>query len=138
MVEQPANRTGGDLVVDGTGLLARLVDAKPSTVPDLLAADLSSQLEKQGFRLAKGKADDAPVLRTEIRRWEPYSADYSTVTVDIDAALVEPGSGRELWSATRTGWMVRTSDARSRPDSFMIASATIAEALLAGWEPAGR
>lgn len=83
VVEEPVNRTGGDLVIEGPGLFSRLIGEHPSTVPGVLAEDLRAQLEYRGFRLGKGKEDDVPVLRTEIRRWEPYAADYTTVTVDI-------------------------------------------------------
>jgi hypothetical protein len=138
VVETPVNETGSDLVVAGPDPFARLIGEQPSTVPDVLGDELRTQLERRGFRLAEGTAGDAPVLRTQIRRWEPYAADYSMVTVDIDAALVEPGSGRTLWRATRTGWNVRTYDARSRADASMIASAAAAEALLAGWQPVAR
>ena len=94
-----------------------------------------ARLQYQGFRLGKGKEDDVPVLRTEIRRWDPYTADYAAVTVDIAVALIEPGSGRTLWSATRCGWNVRTIDAHSRGEAFRLASAAIAEAVFEGWQP---
>lgn len=136
VVEKPVNRTGGDLVVEGPGLFSRLIREQPSTVPDVLGEDLRAQLEYRGFRLGKGTEDDVPVLRTEIRRWEPFTADYSTVTVDIAVALIEPGSGRTLWSATRSGWSVPTIDARSRTEAFRLASAATAEALFEGWRPA--
>lgn len=136
VVEEPVNRTGGDLVVEGPGLFSRLIGENPSTVPDVLAEDLRAQLEYRGFRLGKGKKDDVPVLRTEIRRWDPYTADYAAVTVDVTVALIEPGSGRTLWSATRSGWKVRTIDAHSRGEAFRLASAAIAEALFEDWKPA--
>ncbi|MEO6029137.1 MAG: hypothetical protein ABIR79_19935 [Candidatus Binatia bacterium] len=100
----------------------------------MLAADFRVQLENQGFRIGTSE-DDIPVLRTEIRRWEPYSADYSMVTVDIDVALIEPGSGRKLWNATRTDWKVHTSNARSRGEASAIA---IAETFFSGWQPTAR
>jgi hypothetical protein len=134
VVEEPVNRTGGDLVVEGPGVFERLIGENPSSVPDVLAEDLRAQLEYRGFRLDKSK-EDVPVFRTEIRRWDPYTADYATVTVDIAVALIEPGSGRTLWSATRSGWKVRTIDARSRSEAFRLASAAIAEAVFEGWQP---
>lgn len=138
VVERPVNRTGSELVVEGPDPLARLIGENPSTVPDVLADALRTQLERKGYRLGVGKGDDVPVLRTEIRRWEPYAADYSMVTVDIDAALVEPGSGRTLWSATRNDWNVRTSNAGSRAEASTMASAAAAEVLLGAWQPAAR
>jgi len=135
-VEQPANRTGGDLVVDGPGLLQRVLRQETSTVPDLLAEDLRSVLTQQGFRVISGNPDDVPLLRTDIFRWQHYSADYSIVTVDLVASVVEPGSGRELWKAARSNWTVPTSAAGSRREASMAASSAIAEALLEGWLPA--
>jgi hypothetical protein len=105
------------------------------TVPDLLAEDLRKVLMQQGFSTPTS-GTDAPVLRTEIGRWEHYTATYETVTVDVVATLVEPASGRELWKAARNGWIVPTYNAGSRRDASMAASTAIAEALLEGWQPA--
>jgi hypothetical protein len=135
VVEQPANRTGDDLVVYGPGLLQRVLKDDIVSVPDLLAEDLRTVLRQRGFHVAR-PGDDAPVLRTEIRRWQHYPADYDTVTVDVTAALVEPASGRELWTASRADWVVPTYDAASRRDASIAASEAIAEALLEGWQPA--
>ena len=134
VVEEPVNRTGGDLVVEGPGLFSRLIGENPSTVPDVLAEDLRAELEYAGLPARQGQRGRVPVLRTEIRRWEPYTADYETVAVDIAVALVEPGSGRTLWSATRSGWDVRTIDARGRADASRLASAAIAAALFEDWQ----
>jgi len=135
-VEQPVNRTGEDLVVYGPGPLQRLLKLDTVTVPDLLAEDLRKVLARQGFRTPAPGTEGVPVLRTEIGRWEHYAANYETVTVDVVASLVEPASGRELWRASRTRWVVATYDAASRRDSSTAASMAIAEALLEGWEPA--
>ena len=135
-VEQPVNRTGEELVVYGPGLLQRVLKQDTVTVPDLLAEELRKVLMQQGFRAPTPGMEDAPVLRTEIGRWEHYTANYETVTVDVVASLVEPASGRELWRAARSGWVVATYDASSRRDSSLLASTAIAEALLEGWQPA--
>jgi hypothetical protein len=133
-VEKPANRTGDELIVYGPGLLQRLLKLDTATVPDVLAEDLRTTLSRQGFRLADPD-QDVPVLKTEILRWEPYAANYETVTVDLVATLVEPG-GRELWRAAPTGWVVSTNDAYSRHEASIVAAETVAEALLQGWKPA--
>ena len=135
-VEPPANRTGSDLVVDGPGLLQRVLKQDVATVPDLLAEDLRTALTRQGFRVVTPGTKDVPVLRTEILRWQPYAADYDTVTVGLVASLLEPGSGRELWKASRPDWVVATYGAGSRREATMAASAAIAEALVEGWQPA--
>jgi hypothetical protein len=134
-VDQPVNRTGDDLVVDGPGLLQRVLEQETSSVPDILAEDLRTVLTQQGFRVAQ-PGEDVPVLRMEIRRWQHYAADYQSVTVDVGASLVEPGSGRELWKASRADWVVSTYNAGSRREASIAASEAIAEALLEGWQPA--
>lgn len=135
-VAQPVNRTGDALVVDGPGLLQRVLKQDTVTVPDLLAEDLRKVLMQQGFSTPAPGMEGAPVLRTEIGRWEHYTATYETVTVDVVATLLEPVSGRELWKATRSDWVVSTYNAGSRRDASMLASTAIAEALLEGWQPA--
>ena len=136
-VEQPTNRTGEDLVVYGPGLLQRVLKQQIETVPDILAEDLRTALTRQGFRVAD-PGGDAPVLRTEILRWQHYPADYETVTVDVAASLVEADSGRELWKAERSDWVVPTTSAGARHEASIAASAAIAEALVGGWQPAAR
>lgn len=134
-VAQPTNRTGGALVVEEPGWPANVIGETRSTVPDLLAADLRAQLTDRGFRLATPRSTGAPTLQVEIRRWELYSADYSTVTVDLLATLLEP-SGRPLWSLERTRWSVPTRDARSSIDASNMAAEEIATTLIDGWQPA--
>jgi hypothetical protein len=134
-VEPPANRTGRDLTLDNPGWLERLLDERRTNVPSVLATELRAELERHRFRIVEPSHASAS-LRTEIRRWEPYSADYSMVTVDLVASLVEPESGRTIWTAERSGWRVATRDARSVHEASRMASAAIAAALLEGWEPA--
>lgn len=134
-VQEPVNRTGDDLVVEEPGWLGRLTDTKGSTVPDVLAEDLRTMLTRRGFKV-RDPSGSWPALRTEIRRWEPYSANYSLVTVDVLALLVEPDTGRELWRVERADWKVLTPDARSRREASLLASSAIAEALLETWQPA--
>ncbi len=76
-----------------------------------------------------------PTLQIELRRWEPYSVDYSSVTVDLVASLVDSGS--TLWTADRSNWTVATDDADSSIESAEIGAKEVAKALLDGWEPAG-
>ena len=114
-VEQPVNRTGDDLVVDRPGLVAAAPRGGERDGARPPRRGPRNALGHQGFRLAE-PAGDAPVLRTEISRWQHYAADYDTVTVDVMASLVDPASGRELWSAARPGWVVATYDAGSRRD----------------------
>jgi hypothetical protein len=133
-VGKPENHTGRDLTVDDPGWLGRLVNERRSNVPDVLATELGAELARHGFKVVD-PGGSSPILRTDIRRWEPYSADYSMVTVDMVASLVDPDSGRALWSAERSGWRVPTRDARSSREASLAASTAIAEALVDGWTP---
>ena len=85
-VEKPVNKSNDDLVVYGPGLLQRLLKLDTASVPDVLAEDYRITLTRQGFRLAE-PSEGVPVLKTEIFRWQPYSANYETVTVDLGTAL---------------------------------------------------
>ncbi|HEV7731198.1 MAG TPA: hypothetical protein VGR62_03505, partial [Candidatus Binatia bacterium] len=107
VVAPPANKTGGDLVVSMPGFVEKLLDRKKETVPLVLAASLRRQLERQSFNVVPSTTAQVPTLRTEIRRWELYAADYSMVTVDLTATLVAP-DGQELWTFTKDGWRVLT------------------------------
>jgi hypothetical protein len=133
-VEEPANRTGHSLEMDDRGALALVLGPKRSTVSEILAADLRRVLAKHRFDVVAARGA-APTLRVELGRFEAYAADYSMVTVDLTAKVVEPDTKRELWSATRTGWIVRTPDAESRPQAYVAASRAVAEGLLEGWQP---
>jgi hypothetical protein len=133
-VEEPANKTGDKLQMDERGALALVLGPKHTTVSEVLAADLRKVLAKQRFDVVAPRGA-APILRIELGRWEAYAADYSMVTVDLKAKVVEPGTARELWSASRKGWIVRTPDAGSRPEAYVAASRAVAEGLLEGWRP---
>jgi hypothetical protein len=133
-VEEPVNRTGEKLEMDERGALALVLGPKHSSVSQILAADLRKVLAKQRFDVVAPRGT-APTLRIELGRWEAYAADYSMVTVDLKARLVEPETKKELWSASRTGWIVRTPDAGSRPEAYVAASRAVAEGLLEGWRP---
>jgi len=136
-VQQPVNRTGRPLVVDEPGVLGNVLGEKSSNVPDVLGENLRAELVNRGFQVVTDGSRTSPALRTEIRRWEPYSANYSMVTVDVVATVVDPTSGRELWSTQRSGWNVATRDARSSAEASVAASAAIARTLLEGWQPGG-
>jgi hypothetical protein len=136
-VAEPSNRTGRDLVVEDPGMLGRYFGDERSTAPQVLARDLRALLEDRRFRVVRGTAEGVPRLQIELRRWDPYSVDYSQVTVSLRATLVDPSSGRTLWTADRTDWKVKTASARTQPEAFTMASLEIARALLEGWQPGG-
>jgi len=136
-VQPPANHTGSDLVVNDPGVLGRYLGDTRTTVPELLAADLRTLLADRGFRVVGATTDYVPALRTEIRRWAPYSADYSEIAVGLIATLVDPETGHTLWTVERTDWRVPTPDARSAPEASATAAREIARALVEGWQPQG-
>jgi hypothetical protein len=136
-VQPPSNQTGRELIVNQPGLLGAYFDEKRSTVPDVLASDLQSLLRDRGFRVLAANADGVPTLRTQIRRWDPYSADYSRITVSVLATLTDPTSGRTLWTLDRANWDLLTPDARNGQEASGIAARDIARALIEGWQPGG-
>ena len=140
VVPKPVNSTQSQLVVDDPGWIDKMLSSdKKKTVSDVLASHLRDQLEQRGFVV---KASDAtkelPTLKTDIRRWEPYSADWSLVVVDLVATLDDPQAGRTVWSAERTDWRIPTRDAHSSREASIAAATTIAETLVAGWQPVGK
>ncbi|MCW5891102.1 MAG: hypothetical protein KIT14_11205 [bacterium] len=136
-VDTPVNQTGQELVIDDRGLLSGLLGEKRSTLPDILAGDLRKALARRGFTVVTGASGSAPALRVDLKRWEPYTADYSTVTVDLTASLVDGGDGRTLWTITRTGWQVPTDQPRSSLEASLSASQFVAQTLVENWQPAG-
>jgi hypothetical protein len=136
-IQPPSNQTGRDLIVDQPGLLGSYLGEKRETVPEVLAGDVRSLLRDRGFRVLTGNAEGVPTLRTEIRRWDPYSADYSRVTVSLLAMLIDPTSGRTLWTVARSDWNVETPAARNGQEASGIAARDVARALVEGWQPGG-
>jgi hypothetical protein len=133
-VATPRNATGGDLKVNEDGFMAAVFDDKKTvTVPGLLEEDLRVELSKRDFRLVSPDSGTAPVLRTDVRRWQPQSATWQQVTVDLSATVVENGSGRTLWSVDRNGWIVPTEGSSNAIDASTKASHRIAEDLTEGW-----
>ena len=133
-VELPRNATGENLKVNEDGFLAGFFDDRKTTnVPELLQEHLRVELNKRDFRLVPPDSGVAPVLRTDIRRWQPQSATWELVTVDLTASLVEPGSGRVLWSVDQQGWIVPTEGSHNVIDATEKASRKIAEDLTEGW-----
>lgn len=130
----PTNATGKELLVNNPGMLGRAIGEATTTVPEALASDLRQLLVDRDFRVV-ANTGYAPELRVQITRWDLYSADYSSVTVDLTASLVDPKSGRELWTAGRTGWPVATPNARSSLDCSASAALAVARALIDGWQP---
>ncbi len=120
----PANHTGDPLLVAGASFFERwALRSDRVTVPDVLAAEARVQLLRRGFAVvpadvvATATGDRAPesaaaaaavaararlpglALWIEVRRWEPDApAHPAFVIVALAASLVDPASGRVVWT----------------------------------------
>lgn len=136
-VAAPTNATGHDLKVNDEGIFAAITDErKTTTVQQLLEDDLRRALNSRDFRVIAPDKGGAPVLRTDIRRWQPLSSTYEQVTVDISAKLVDPQTGATLWTMDRSSWIVPTGGSHNEIDATTKASAKVAEEIVAGWQVA--
>ena len=134
-VDPVANRTGEPLVLADPGMLGRLLDEQRSTVPDLLRSDLRAALMARGFAVEAEPGHGVPALHIELRRWAPYTADYSMVMVNLVAIIVEQPSGREVWRHEHVGWRISTPDARSSYEASVMAAERIAQDVVKDWRP---
>lgn len=152
----PNNQTGDSLNISGTSLLDKYVFHSPRvTVPDVLAAEAGAQLERRGYTVAapevveaasagqsptsvasaaamavRGNLEDA-VLYIDLRRWEPdVSFQPRTVIVWLQLTLIEPSTGKVLWSAEQEPQPVPTPGAVNLGDAYVIAARTVMERLL--------
>src|SRR5215813_4708737 len=125
----PNNRTGDPLLIESASFFHPDA-AGPGrvTVPDALAAEVRAQLERRGFKVMTPEAVmtaignqtpsspeeaadlavhgqlEGSALYIEIRRWD---ADMSPthpqrILVALEARLLEPATGRTVWTAQRS------------------------------------
>jgi hypothetical protein len=123
------NRTGDPLVVAGEGLLDRYVFRTPTaTLVEVLEGEAVYQLREKGFEVPpptawvrnfKGRAPTNPseaaemaaqagigplCLYLEIRHWEADGrAHVTSVTVDVEASLIDTSRKKVIWSSERRG-----------------------------------
>src|SRR5689334_3835399 len=123
----PTNETGDPLLVAGTSFLEKYaLRSDRVTVPDVLASEARLQLARRGFtvvpadeveRTTQNRAPGSPAaaaeiasrakldglaLFLEVRRWEPDAPTHpSFVLVGLTASLVDPATGRIVWSVER-------------------------------------
>lgn len=132
-VAQPTNKTGQALLIRGDGgVLGELLEERKTTVPDALAAEARKQLKGRGFGVTSAPSGTTPVLRMEVRRWQPDAA-LTHVLVDITASLVE-GPDRVLWTTTRDRWNVETKGS-TQAEAYDNAAEAVVDGLLDGWQP---
>ena len=127
------------------------------TVPDVLATEVREQLARRGVKVIAPEAVTAAIgnqtprspeeaadlaahgqlegsaLYIDIRRWE---ADISPlhpqrIIVALEARLLDPATGRTVWTAQRPTHPVPTPGVASRWRAYMIAARKVAEELFA-------
>jgi hypothetical protein len=158
----PYNRTGDALLVAGSSLLETYVlRSRPVTVGDVLAADVRAQLARRGYTVvapevveaaigsqvphspqeaadiaARGKLEGS-VLYIQINRWEPGDETLHprSVLVAVDASLIEPTTGRVVWTAHRPLRPVLTPGAVTPGAAYTLASREVTKELLTAWGP---
>jgi hypothetical protein len=157
----PNNRTGNDLLVAPGSLLGKYVfNTERVTVSDVLAAEARLQLARRGYMLvpaetvdtalggvrpdsapaaamlASRQHIDASVLYIEIRNWEPngpFTPDF--VIVSIVATLIDPPTGRVLWTADHPSRPVPTPGVVVLGEAYVIAAAKVIAEMFAGLGP---
>jgi hypothetical protein len=158
----PHNETGGRLPVAGSSLLERYAfDTRPVSVPEVLAAEARLQLASRGFTVvpadvvaeatgnrspatAEAAADiakeahlDGAAMFIDLRRWEPDPpAEPRVVIVNLVVTLVDPSSGRTLWTNRWATRPVRTTGEVTLGGADIAAARTVIEAVLAPLVPA--
>ena len=157
----PANRTGDPLLVAGTSFLEKYaLKSDRVTVPDVLASEARLQLARRGFtvvsaddveRATEGRAPGSPAAAAEIafrakltglalfldvRRWEPDAPTHPTfVLVGLTASLVDPATGRVVWSAERRMSPVPTPGEVALGPAYVTAARKVVDEVLAPLGP---
>jgi len=157
----PHNETGGSLPVAGSSLLERYAfDTRPVTVPEVLASEARLQLAYRGFTVvpadvvaqapdnrppasAAAAADfakrahlDGAALFIDLRRWNPDPpTEPRVVIVDLVVSLVDPSSGRTLWTNQWSTRPIRTVGEATLGAADIAAARAVMEAVLAPLGP---
>ena len=157
----PANRTGDPLLVAGMSFFEKYaLKGDRVTVPDVLASEARVQLAQRGFAVVsadevesatQGRAPGSPeaaaeiasraklaglALYLDIRRWEPDAPTHpSFVLVGVTASLVDPATGRVVWSAERPTSPVATPGEVALGPAYVTAARKVMEELLAPLGP---
>jgi hypothetical protein len=157
----PANRTGDPLLVAGASFLERYALRNDRvTVPDVLASEARVQLARRGFTVvsadeveaathgrAPGSAEAAAEIASrgklpglalwlDVRRWEPDAPTHpSFVLVALTASLVDPATGRVVWSAERPTAPVATPGEVALGPAYVTAARKVIEDVLAPLGP---
>ena len=155
------NRTGDPLLIAGASFLEKYVlPTERYTVADALAAEARAELSQHGFEVmapqvveavtnsqipesaedaaalaARHHIEDA-VLYIEIRRWESNGGTEPTfIIAAVSATLIEPRSGRILWTSEHPSQPVPTPGIISLGSAYAVAAHTLMTKLLAPLAP---
>ena len=156
VVLPPNNRTGDPLLVAGASFFEKYaLQSDRITVPDVLAAEARQQLARRGFEViaaervseaigtrvptdASNAADLAAthqlngmVLYIEIRRWEADVPVHPVfVIASVEASLIEPSTGRVLWSKDHPSRPIPTPGVVNLGDAYSIAARALVTELV--------
>ena len=153
----PANRTDDELLITGGSILEKYVfHSARITVPDVLAAEARTLLERAGYTLispelvetatggqaptsAKEAAATAAahdlagdVLYIDLRQWTPdlmYGPSAIIVSMHID--LIDPASGRIIWSADRPQRPIQTPATINFSQAYFVAARSVIADMMA-------
>ena len=154
------NQTGDDLLISGGSVLEKYVfHSARVTVTDVLAAEARSVLERRGYTLVSpelvesatrgrvpASAEEAASLASEgglagdvlyidLRQWTAELSDAaSSILVSMRIDLIDPATGRTLWSADHPPRPVQTPGTINFADAYWVAARSVVRQLL---EPFG-
>jgi hypothetical protein len=158
------NRTGDPLLIAGASFLEKYVlPTGRYTVADAIAAEARAELAQRGFEVVAAQVVDAAtngqipgsaeaaaglaarnhvdgtVLYIEIRRWEPnVGAQPTFVIASVTATLIEPATGRVLWTGEHPSRPVQTPGIINLGDAYAVAAHLLMTELLAPLVPQRR
>ena len=162
-VVPPTNRTGDPLLITGTSFVEKyILETERYTVADALRVEAGTQLVQHGFDVVDSQVVNAAtnsetpssaqeaatlaarnhiegaVLYIEIRRWEPNVGTEPTfIIASVVATLVEPATGRILWTADHPSRPVQTPGIINLGAAYSVAAHTLMTEMLAPLVPAG-
>jgi len=136
----PSNETGDPLLVAGASFLEKYALATDRvTVPDVLASEAKLQLARRGFTVVSNdelRNGSGLTLALDVRRWEPDAPTHPAfVLVGIAARLVDPATGRVVWSVERRTSPVATPGEVALGPAYVTAARKVVEELLAPLGP---
>ena len=151
-----SNQTGDDLLISGGSVLEKYVfHTARVTVPDVLAAEARTLLEREGYTVVSpelietatgGRAPasgteaaalaaqhdlEGDVLYITLRQWEPdLTYGPSSIIVSLRIDLIDPSTGRTIWTADHPSRPVQTPGTINFADAYWVAARSVIRQLL--------